>query len=133
MTFMVDSIRLVSLECVKDTIKKKYEDTLCLKKQENLCAICGTNTYPILDESHGSVKLPKGQTAGSMFVSYNTNAFESYNLKGNLNSSICTNCARNYLKRFNISYGMDIKQQIKEKKQKSKKKKKNLGFQIVKT
>ena len=103
MTFMVDSIRLVSLECVKDTIKKKYEDTLCLKKQENLCAICGTNTYPILDESHGSVKLPKGQTAGSMLVSYNTNAFESYNLKGNLNSSICTNCARNYIESASIS------------------------------
>ena len=32
-----------------------------------------------------------------MLVSYNTNAFESYNLKGNLNSGICTNCARNYI------------------------------------
>ena len=58
---------------------------------------CGTNNYPILDEPHGSVKLPKGQTSGSMLVSYNTNAFESYNLKGNLNSGICTNCARNYI------------------------------------
>lgn len=97
MTFMVDSTRLVSLECVKDAIKKKYKDTLCSKKQENLCAVCGTNTYPILDESHGSVKLPKGQTSGSMLVSYNNSAFESYNLKGNLNSGICTNCARNYI------------------------------------
>ena len=86
MTFMIDSTLLVSLECVKDAVKKKYEDTLCSKKQENLCAVCGTNTYPILDESHGSVKLPKGQTSGSMLVSYNNNAFESYNLKGNLNS-----------------------------------------------
>lgn len=97
MTFMVDSTRLVSLECIKDAIKKKYADTLCLKKQENKCAVCGTSTYPILDESHGSVRLPKGQTSGSMLVSYNTNAFESYNLKGNLNSGICTNCARNYI------------------------------------
>lgn len=32
-----------------------------------------------------------------MLVSYNNNAFESYNLKGNLNSGICTNCARNYI------------------------------------
>lgn len=32
-----------------------------------------------------------------MLVSYNTNAFESYSLKGNLNSGICTNCARNYI------------------------------------
>ena len=54
MTFMVDSIRLVSLECVKDTIKKKYEDTLCLrKKQENLCAICGTN----ISDSFGLMKI----------------------------------------------------------------------------
>lgn len=88
----------MSHENVKNTIKKKYEDTLSSKKQEHLlCAVCGTDTYPILDEPHGSVKLPKGQTAGSMLVSYNTNAFESYNLKGNLNSGICTNCARNYI------------------------------------
>ncbi|HAB40684.1 MAG TPA: type I-C CRISPR-associated protein Cas8c/Csd1 [Porphyromonadaceae bacterium] len=97
MTFMVDSTRLVSLESVKDAIKKKYEDSLSAKKQETLCAVCGTNNFPILDEPHGSVKLPKGQTAGSMLISYNTNAFESYNLKGNLNSGICTNCARNYV------------------------------------
>lgn len=88
---------MVSLESVKDAIKKKYEDSLSAKKQETLCAVCGTNNFPILDEPHGSVKLPKGQTAGSMLISYNTNAFESYNLKGNLNSGICTNCARNYV------------------------------------
>lgn len=70
-----------------------------------LCAVCGTNRYPILDESHGSVKMPKGQTSGSMLVSYNTNAFESYNLKGNLNSSICTNCARNYIEALKFLLG----------------------------
>lgn len=98
MTFMVDSVRLVCLDCVKDAIKRIYEDSLgksCNKGR--VCAVCGTNTYPILDESHGSVKMPKGQTSGSMLVSYNTSAFESYNLKGNLNSGICTNCARNYI------------------------------------
>lgn len=105
MTFMVDSTRIVSLECVKDAIRKKYEDTLCSKKQENMCAVCGTDTYPILDESHGSVRLPKGQTSGSMLVSYNTNAFESYNLKGNLNSGICTNCARNYIEALQYLVG----------------------------
>lgn len=128
MTFMVDSIRLVSLECVKDTIKKKYEDTLCLKKQENLCAICGTNTYPILDESHGSVKLPKGQTAGSMLVSYNTNAFESYNLKGNLNSSICTNCARNYIEA--LQYLVWNGHKAANKREKAKKQKKEEKFRF---
>ena len=98
LTFMVDSERLLSNESVRNAIKKKYEEGLSSKKQgDRLCAVCGTNNYPILDEPHGSVKLPKGQTAGSMLVSYNTNAFESYNLKGNLNSGICTNCARNYI------------------------------------
>lgn len=110
MTFMVNSTRLLSLECVKDAIKKQYEDTLCSKKQDNLCAVCGTNVYPIIDEPHGSVNLPNGQTAGSMLVSYNTNAFESYNLKGNLNSGICTNCARNYIEalRYLVGNGHEI-------------------------
>ena len=98
LTFMVDSERLLSNKSVRNAIKKKYEEGLSSKKQgDRLCAVCGTNNYPVLDEPHGSVKLPKGQTAGSMLVSYNTNAFESYNLKGNLNSGICTNCARNYI------------------------------------
>lgn len=100
MTFMLEEthIRFVSLQCVHDAIKKKYEKGLSERNTGNrLCAICGSNKYPILDESHGSVKLPKGQMAGSMLVSYNTNAFESYSLKGNLNSGICTNCARNYI------------------------------------
>lgn len=98
MTFMVDSVRLVCLDSVKDAIKRIYEDNLetsCNKGR--VCSVCGTNTYPILDESHGSVKMPKGQPSGSMLVSYNTSAFESYNLKGNLNSGICTNCARSYI------------------------------------
>ena len=106
LTFMVDSERLLSNESVRNAIKKKYEEGLSLKKQGTcLCAVCGTNNYPILDEPHGSVKLPKGQTSGSMLVSYNTNAFESYNLKGNLNSGICTNCARNYIEALQYLVG----------------------------
>lgn len=111
LTFMVDSERLLSHESIKNTIKKKYEAGLSSKRQEHLlCAVCGTNIYPILDEPHGSVKLPKGQTAGSMLVSYNTNAFESYNLKGNLNSGICSNCARNYIEalRYLVGNGHEI-------------------------
>lgn len=111
LTFMVDSERLLSNENVRNAIKKKYEEGLNSKKQgTRLCAVCGTNNYPILDEPHGSVKLPKGQTAGSMLVSYNTNAFESYNLKGNLNSGICTNCARNYIEalQFLVGNGYEI-------------------------
>ena len=106
MTFMLDSERVLSNENVRKAIKKKYEESLNIKKQgTHLCAVCGTNNYPILDEPHGSVKLPKGQTSGSMLVSYNTNAFESYNLKGNLNSGICTNCARNYIEALQYLVG----------------------------
>lgn len=105
MTFMLESsnIRFVSLQCVHDAIKRKYEEKLCAKNDGcRRCAICGSNKFPILDESHGSIRMPRGQSAGSMLVSYNTNAFESYNLKGNLNSGICTKCARNYIEALNF-------------------------------
>ena len=118
-TFMVDDERLLSKDSVKNAIKKKYEECLNSNKQgTRLCAVCGTNNYPILDEPHGSVKLPKGQTSGSMLVSYNTNAFESYNLKGNLNSGICTNCARNYIEalQYLVGNGHEITTEKGEKK-----------------
>ena len=121
MTFILDSERVLSNENVRKAIKKKYEESLNIKKQgTHLCAVCGTNNYPILDEPHGSVKLPKGQTSGSMLVSYNTNAFESYNLKGNLNSGICTNCARNYIEalRYLVGNGHEIITEKGEKKYK---------------
>ena len=121
MTFMLDSERVLSNENVRKAIKKKYEESLNIKKQgTHLCAVCGTNNYPILDEPHGSVKLPKGQTSGSMLVSYNMNAFESYNLKGNLNSGICTNCARNYIEalRYLVGNGHEITTEKGEKKYK---------------
>ncbi len=42
---------------------------------------------PISRCSHMEVsKLPNGSDQKSILVSYNTNAFESYSLKGNLNS-----------------------------------------------
>ena len=121
LTFMFNSERLLSNENVRNAIKKKYEECLSSKKQgTHLCAVCGTNNYPILDEPHGSVKLPKGQTSGSMLVSYNTNAFESYNLKGNLNSGICTNCARNYIEalQYLVGNGYEITPENGEKKYK---------------
>ena len=121
LTFMIDSERLLTNENVRTAIKKKYEECLSSKKQgTRLCAVCGTNNYPILDEPHGSVKLPKGQTSGSMLVSYNTNAFESYNLKGNLNSGICTNCARNYIEalQYLVGNGYEITTEKGEKKYK---------------
>lgn len=109
MTFRLEgaNVDFVSLQCVKDAIIKKYDDVLHANNNDNnqLCAVCGSNRYPILDEPHGSVKMPKGQSAGCMLVSYNENAFESYNLKGNLNSGICTNCARNYTEALKFLLG----------------------------
>jgi CRISPR-associated protein Csd1 len=55
-------------------------------------------------------KVPAGQSSGCALVSYNENAFESYALKGNDNSSICTNCAKTYVEGLNwlLSAGNEI-------------------------
>jgi len=56
----------------------------------------------VVDEPHGMIKkVPEGQSSGSALVSYNKNAFESYELKGNNNSAICTNCAKTYVEGLN--------------------------------
>ena len=99
MTFMVGSVRLVSLEIVQGAIKKKYE--MGIKPSDQKCAICGKSDSPILDVPHGGVNLP-GSDKKCTLVSYNANAFESYSLKGNLNSGICTNCARNYVEALKV-------------------------------
>ena len=52
--------------------------------------------------------VPDGQKAGSALVSYNENAFESYELKRNENSSICTNCARTYVEGLNALFSDGI-------------------------
>ncbi|GHV36790.1 CRISPR-associated Csd1 family protein [Spirochaetia bacterium] len=69
---------------------------------EKKCSICGKTEFPVIDEPHGMIKrVPSGQQAGTALVSYNAKAFESYNMSGNENSSICTNCARNYVDGLN--------------------------------
>ena len=89
-------IRPLSLKCVQDAIKKNFDESLKSGIDNEVCSVCGTRFYPILDKPHGGVSLP-GSDKSCSLVSYNENAFESYNLKGNLNSGICTNCARNYI------------------------------------
>ena len=89
-------IRPLSLKCVHDAIKKNFDESLKSGIDNEVCSVCGTRFYPILDKPHGGVSLP-GSDKSCSLVSYNENAFESYNLKGNLNSGICTNCARNYI------------------------------------
>ncbi|MDY4550473.1 MAG: type I-C CRISPR-associated protein Cas8c/Csd1 [Parabacteroides sp.] len=98
LTFMYEHnhTRPLSLNCVQDAIKKHFEEGIKDNKNNDICSVCGKTDYPIVDKPHGGVSLP-GSDKSCSLVSYNENAFESYNLKGNLNSGICTNCARNYI------------------------------------
>lgn len=96
LTFMVGTTRLLEMEEIRNAIIEKYSENEKKASNGRICSICGTSNSPVLDEPHGLVKMPKGQTAGCALISYNENAFESYGLKGNLNSSICRECARNY-------------------------------------
>lgn len=109
-TFMVGTTRLLETDEIRSAIIKKFEENKKLASNGKICSICGTSNSPVLDEPHGLVKMPKGQTAGCALVSYNENAFESYGLKGNLNSSICRECARNYTEglRFLLSDGHSV-------------------------
>lgn len=96
-TFMVGASLLLKTEEVKNSIIKRFEEEEQKLVNGRICSICGSSQIPVLDEPHGLVKMPKGQSAGSALVSYNDKAFESYGLIGNLNSSICRECARNYI------------------------------------
>lgn len=67
------------------------------------CSICGSSDYPVTDEfPHGMIKrVPDGQSSGCALVSYNEKVFESYDLEGNENASICTHCAKAYVEAMN--------------------------------
>jgi CRISPR-associated protein Csd1 len=99
-------------EVLKEVIAK-YEglqEALLANKQKK-CALCGHSKYPVEDIPHGMIKkVPDGQPSGCALVSYNENAFESYALSGNDNSSICTNCAKTYVEGLNwlLSAGNEI-------------------------
>jgi CRISPR-associated protein Csd1 len=68
----------------------------------SVCSICGSSEYAVVDLPHGMIKrIPDGQTAGCALVSFNDTAYESYELSGNENSSICTHCARSYVDALN--------------------------------
>lgn len=118
-TFMVGTTRLLKTDDVRNAIIKRHRDNEHKLSNGKICSVCGKSDSPVLDEPHGLVKMPKGQTAGCALVSYNENAFESYGLKGNLNSSICRDCARNYIEglKFLLSNGCEVPED-KEKKQK---------------
>lgn len=104
LTFMVGTKILLNDKKVKSVISKRFKDKekKLVKNQTRCCSICGKSDSPILDETHGFVSMPKGQSAGCALVSYNKPVFMSYGLEGNLNSSICRNCAREYREGLNF-------------------------------
>ena len=116
-TFMVDTTRFLDMPEVREAIIKHFHDKEQKVANGRICSVCGTANSPVLDEPHGLVKMPKGQTAGSALVSFNETAFESYGLKGNLNSSICRECARYYIDglRFLLSDGYTVEEDKKGK------------------
>lgn len=89
---------------IRKEIIKKYNTSQEKIKSDRfkVCSICGSSEYTVTDTPHGMIKrVPDGQTAGCALVSYNDNAYESYELNGNENSSICTHCARAYVDALN--------------------------------
>jgi len=96
MTFLVKpgDMRPLCDNSVQNAIIEKYESKS--NEENDICSVCGKKDYPIVETPHGGVNLP-GSDKSCSLVSYNNNAFESYNLKKNLNSGICENCARNYV------------------------------------
>jgi len=108
-----EAVRIHEKPEVLNAVIAKYESL----QQEQLagatrqCSVCGKSDYPVEDIPHGPIKrVPDGQTAGCALVSYNANAFESYGLQGNRNSSVCTNCSKTYVEGLNwlLSSGNEI-------------------------
>lgn len=84
-----------------------------LSDDEISCSVCSKNNFPIGDFTHYPIKGVPGDkepAGGRKLISYNDTAFESYALKGNENSSICTNCAKTYVEGLNwlLSSGNEI-------------------------
>jgi CRISPR-associated protein Csd1 len=107
------AIRIHEKPEVLNAVISKYEaiQREQLSGATRQCSICGKNDYPVEDLPHGMIKkVPDGQSSGCALVSYNENAFESYELKGNKNSSVCTNCAKTYVEGLNwlLSSGHEI-------------------------
>jgi len=102
--FRINALRIHEQKEIYDAIIERFERTQAeqLKEEVKICSVCGKTDFPVLDQPHGLIKrIPAGQTAGCALISYNEKAFESYDLKGNDNSSVCTNCAKNYVEGLN--------------------------------
>lgn len=109
--FRIRDERIHENQQVLEAIISKKEMSYQIHKESKICSICGSSRYPITEQPHGMIKrVPAGQTSGCALVSFNENAFESYGLTRNENSSICSNCARNYVEALNylLNEGYEI-------------------------
>ena len=114
--------RLHEKEDVIAAVIDHYEKEQQSHTSNKRCSICGGTTFPIIDKPHGMIKrVPNGQSSGTALVSYNEHAFESYDLSGNENCSICTNCARNYVDGLNALLSAGYEKPVTEKSGKEKK------------
>ncbi|MBK6608176.1 MAG: type I-C CRISPR-associated protein Cas8c/Csd1 [Leptospiraceae bacterium] len=88
-------------ENVISAIIDKYEESQS-SFTKKVCSVCGKEKYPVEDIPHGMLSnVPEGLNGRGAFISFNENAFESYNLKGNLNCQICNNCFPAYTEALN--------------------------------
>jgi len=70
------------------------------------CSICGGTRFPVGDFPHFPIKKVPGDkepTGGRKLISCNgeNNPFESYDMTGNENCMICTNCSKTYVEGLN--------------------------------
>lgn len=102
--FRIKDVRIHEQKDVYDAIIERFEKAQAeqLKGEKKVCSVCGKSDFPIVDKPHGYIKsVPAGQEGKNVLVSFNEKAYESYGLVGNYNSSICTNCAKNYVEGLN--------------------------------
>jgi CRISPR-associated protein Csd1 len=65
------------------------------------CLVCGQEK-PVLRRLHGRIKgIPGGQTSGTVLISANANAFESYGLEASHIAPTCTGCGDRFTKALN--------------------------------
>jgi CRISPR-associated protein Csd1 len=99
---------------IVDKYEKKQRDIV--SQQSKKCSICAENTFPIGDFTHFPIKGVPGDkepAGGRKLISYNgdNNPFESYEMTGNENCMICTNCAKTYVEGLNwlLNNGVSFK------------------------
>lgn len=116
------------LDAVYSEIINRYE-----AKQNELvstgckrCSVCLESSFPVGDFTHFPIKGVPGDkepAGGRKLISYNgdNNPFESYEMVGNENCVICTNCAKTYVEGMNWLLSNGIERQVTDAKGKAKK------------